>query len=50
MEFNFLQIPVKSEVCLTPETCYPVKTFIPSWITLILIGSVFLLVKNFSSK
>lgn len=50
MDLNILEIPIKSEICLTPETCYDVRTFIPSWITLILIGSVFLIIKNFTNK
>jgi len=43
---DFLKIPIESKVCLTPSQCYPVTTNIPSWITLILIGSVFLIAKN----
>lgn len=50
MKLDILEIPIKSEVCLTPNDCYPVNTTIPSWITLILIGTVFLLVQNLIRK
>ncbi len=50
MKFEFLEIPIRSEICLTPNQCYPVNTFIPGYVTLILIGSVFLLIKNFTGK
>jgi len=42
-----IEIPVKSEICLAPNQCYEVTTYIPGWITLILIGSVFTIIKNF---
>lgn len=47
MTLEILEIPIKSEICLTPGNCYPVKTYLPSWITLVLIGSVILIAKNF---
>lgn len=50
MILDVLEIPIKSEVCITPNACYPVNTTIPGWITLILIGSMFLLVQNFVKK
>lgn len=37
---------LKSEVCLSPNLCYPVDTEIPSWMILILLGASVLLVKE----
>lgn len=41
-----LSYKLKSEVCLNPGLCYPVKTEIPAWMILILIGSSVLLIKE----
>ena len=38
---------VHSEFCLNPDQCYDIKTHIPWYITLILLGSTYLIVKNF---
>lgn len=35
---------VYSEFCLNPGNCYPIKTEIPAWVFLILIGSGFLII------
>ena len=40
-------IYLKSEFCLTPAQCYPVKTEVPIWMILILIGSSVLILKEF---
>jgi len=39
-------LTIKSEVCLTPTNCYPVKTEIPWYVALILAGSVALIIKE----
>lgn len=39
-------LTIKSEVCLTPTQCYPVKTEIPWYVALILAGSVALIIKE----
>jgi hypothetical protein len=41
-----LTYKLKSEVCLSPNTCYPVNTEIPAWMILILLGSSVLLLKE----
>ena len=41
-----LQLEVESKVCLNSGSCYSVKTFIPWYITVTLIGSAFLIVKE----
>jgi hypothetical protein len=41
-----LEIPIRSEVCLTPGNCYPVNTYLPSWLMIGLIALTFLTVKN----
>lgn len=43
---NFLEIPIRSEVCLNPQTCYPVQTYLPSWLVIGLAVLTFLTVKN----
>ena len=40
MQKNFLEIPIKSNICLTPNNCYPVETYLPAWVTIGLILSV----------
>jgi len=42
---NF-ELVVKSEVCIAPNQCYQVKTLIPWYVTAILLGSTFLIVKE----
>lgn len=42
---NF-EIIVKSEICLTPNQCYQVNTYLPFWVTAILAGSVFFIIKE----
>ena len=37
---------LKSQVCLMPGQCYPVDTYIPAWMLIILAGASFLLVKE----
>ena len=37
---------LKSQVCLTPSQCYPVDTYIPAWMLLILAGASVLLIKE----
>lgn len=37
---------LKSQVCLSPNMCYPVDTSIPVWMLLILLGSSVLLVRE----
>jgi len=37
---------LKSQVCITPGTCYPVDTTIPAWMILILAGSSVLLLEK----
>lgn len=43
---NKLEIPVHSEFCLTPEQCYRVKTYLPSWLTLLCIAGAYVIIKN----
>ena len=43
---NFLEIPIRSQVCLTPNTCYPVQTYLPGWLVIGLAVLTFLTVKN----
>ena len=43
---NFLEIPIRSQVCLTPSTCYPVQTYLPGWLTIGLIAIAFLTIRN----
>ena len=40
------EIIVPSEICLTPEQCYRVDTYLPVWVTAILAGCVYLLIKE----
>ena len=40
------EIIVKSEVCLTPDNCYPVDTYLPVWITAIFAGMIYLIAKD----
>lgn len=37
---------LKSQVCLLPGQCYPVDTYIPAWMILILAGASVLLIKE----
>lgn len=37
---------LESKFCITPSQCYPVKTEVPTWVVLILLGSTFFIVKN----
>lgn len=41
-----LEIVVKSNVCITPTQCYAVDTYLPAWITAILAGCAYLLIKD----
>lgn len=41
-----LDYKLKSQVCLVPGQCYPVDTYIPAWIILILAGATALLIKE----
>jgi len=41
-----LNYKLKSEVCLSPGTCYPVNTELPAWIILILAGASAILIKE----
>jgi hypothetical protein len=41
-----LDYKLKSQVCLSPGTCYPVDTTIPAWMILILAGSSILLLSE----
>jgi hypothetical protein len=43
-------IYLKSEFCLTPGQCYPVKTEVPIWLLLILFGSSYLILKEIYSS
>ena len=44
------ELVVNSKVCLTPNQCYEVETLIPWYITLVLLGSVYLLSKDLLGK
>lgn len=37
---------LKSQVCITPGQCYPVDTYIPTWMLIILAGATVLLIKE----
>lgn len=37
---------LKSEVCLMPGQCYPVSTYLPTWILIVLAGASVLLLKE----
>ena len=37
---------LKSQVCLMPGQCYPVDTYIPTWMLIILAGASVLLLKE----
>ena len=40
------EIIVKSEICLTPEQCYQVDTYLPAWVTILFAGMAFLIIKE----
>jgi len=40
-------ITIESQVCLTPTNCIPVQTELPLWISLTLLGSIYLIAKEF---
>jgi len=40
------EIIVKSEICLAPDQCYVVDTYLPVWITAIFAGMVYLIAKE----
>lgn len=46
---NF-NLKVKSKVCLTPNQCYDVETLIPWYVSLLLAGSAYLLIKDLFIK
>lgn len=41
-----LEILIRSEVCIDPTHCYPVNTYLPAWITLILATSAIFILKD----
>ena len=43
---NF-ELVIKSEVCVQPGMCYPVDTYLPAWITLLLATTAVFVLKDF---
>lgn len=43
---NKLEVPVKSEFCLTPTQCYEVTTYLPFWFTLLCGAGAYVIIKN----
>jgi hypothetical protein len=41
-----MNLKLKSNICITPENCYPIETEVPTWMLIILIGSSILIAKQ----
>lgn len=39
------EIPVRSTICITPENCYPVQTYLPAWMTAAFIAAAILIIR-----